>query len=260
MTNLIIVAFDSRSCVCDPSMPEYENLIIPILVLAVGGLAALAFLLRRGKKPHSDIQDQSNDLEDPSNPKQAVDQAPTEISSHDSVAAKSPDEIEKAREELNTLSLQRQILSSALTAVFEAEAQGKISRKTRDDLVETYKAQTKALDEQITEKKRITELSDLVNEREELIKNFQQRITEIDGRLQQLNSPPGPVPAIPSVGDITQGTVHAANPPIVSSASDSSEGKKPAERAKSRAEERIDAIREEVLRAIERLEKIESEG
>ncbi len=118
----------------------------------------------------------------------------------------------------------------------------------------------RALDEQITEKKRITELSDLMNEREELVKNYQQRITEIDGRLQQLNGSPGSVPTTPSVGDTTQGTVRPQNSPIVSSAGDSGEEKKPVEKTKNRTGERIDAIREEVLKAIERLEKIESEG
>ena len=240
-------------------MPEYTNLIIFVLVLAVGGLVAIAFL-RRGRKPHANTQEKSNDQENMSGPNPAVDSPPADASNNGVVVTKSPEEIEKAREELSTLSLQRQILSSSLTAVFEAEAQEKINRKTRDDLVETYKAQMNVLDEQITEKKRITELSDLRSEREELIKNFQQRIAEIDGRLQQLNNPPGSVTAIPSFGDMTHGAVRQESPPIASSTNDSHDEKKPAEKAKNQTEERIDAIREEVLKAIERLEKIESEG
>jgi hypothetical protein len=48
--------------------------------------------------------------------------------------------------------------------------------------------------------------------------------------------------------------------PKTSADADSAEEKRPVERAKGRTEERMDQIREEVLKAIERLEKIESEG
>jgi len=179
---------------------------------------------------------------------------------HESMELRSEDEIQKAREEIKVLNLQRQITASAMTTIFEAEAQGKISRTSRDRLVEQYKAQLKTLDEQIAERKKTTELSDLVSERQELVKSFEQRLGEIDERLRQLNAPAESVSSTPSLGNQSQCAAQTMNPTTTPEGSNSGEQSKPKERAKSRAEERLDAIREEVLKALERLQQIESEG
>jgi len=178
----------------------------------------------------------------------------------ESVELRSEDEIQKAREELRALNLQRQITTAAMTSIFEAEAQGKISRTSRDRLVEQYKAQLKTLDEQIAERKKTTELSDLLSERQELVKSFEQRLVEIDERLRQLNAPAESVSSTPSLGNQSEDAAQIMNPTTTLEGSNSGEQNKPKERAKSRAEERIDAIREEVLKALERLQQIESEG
>jgi len=178
----------------------------------------------------------------------------------ESVGLRSEDEIQKAREELRVLNLQRQITASAMTTIFEAEAQGKISRTSRDRLVEQYKAQLKTLDEQIAERKTTTELSDLLSERQELVKSFEQRLIEIDERLRQLNTPTELVSSTPSLGNQSQDAAETLNPTTTLEGSDSNEQSKPKEKAKSRAEERLDTIRQEVLKALERLQQIESEG
>jgi len=170
------------------------------------------------------------------------------------------DLVEKARDELRTLSLQRQITTHAMTAVFEAEAQGKISRVSRDLLVETYKSQLRSLDEQIAEKKKITELTDLLNERGELVKSFEKRLAEIDERLQLLNAPSELAPPTVSLGNPSQQVADIPDPTITVDDKGDSQETKPKTRIKSLTEERIEAIREEVLKAMERLEQIESEG
>lgn len=228
--------------------------------LGVIGLAAMiiVFLKRRAKT--ASVERTSKDQEKAAAFQKTTGETDRSEPQPESTELHSEHEIEKAKEELRALNLQRQITTSAMTTVFEAEAQGKISRPDRDKLIEEYKAELKALDEQIAERKKITELSDLLSERQELVKSFEQKLAEIDERLRHLNAQSDLISSIPPLGNPTQDTAKIVNPTTALGGSNGVEESKPKEKARSRAEERIDAIREEVLKALERLEQIESEG
>jgi len=236
-------------------MLDYASI---LLILIIGSLAVMITMFLKRRSSRSGSSKESNDHEDPSDLQQVVDKPRSAESGP--ASSRSTEEVEKAREELRTLNLRREIVASALTAIFEAEAQGKIGCDSRDSLIETHKAQMRALDDQIAERKKVTELSDLLNEREELVRSFEQRIAEIDEQLQRLNGSPELRPQIPPIGEMAQEAARMTDVPKTSADANSAEEKRPVERAKGRTEERIDQIREEVLKAIERLEKIESEG
>ena len=236
-------------------MLDYASI---LLILIIGSLAVMITMFLKRRSSRSGSSKESNDHEDPSDLQQVVNKPRSAESGP--ASSRSTEEVENAREELRTLNLRREIVASALTAIFEAEAQGKIGCDSRDSLIETHKAQMRALDDQIAERKKVTELSDLLNEREELVRSFEQRIAEIDGQLQRLNGSPELRPQIPPIGEMAQEAARMTDVPKTSADADSAEEKRPVERAKGRTEERIDQIREEVLKAIERLEKIESEG
>jgi len=234
-----------------------------IIVGAALGMICLAAMitrfLKRRARGHSTAQN-SGDQEKATASQDATSEAQSTKPQLESVQLRSEDEIEKAREELRVLTVRRQVTASAMTTIFEVEAQGKIGRVSRDRLVEEYKAQLTALDDQIAERRKITELSDLLSERQELVKSFEQRLIEIDERLRQLNARADLVSPIPSLGNPPQEPTKMINPATPLGGSNCVEESKPKEKARSRAEERIDAIREEVLKALERLEQIESEG
>ncbi|MCJ7505679.1 hypothetical protein MUP05_04330 [Candidatus Bathyarchaeota archaeon] len=236
-------------------MLDYASI---LLILIIGSLAVMITMFLKRRSSRSGSSKESNDHEDLSDLQQVVNKPRSAESGP--ASSRSTEEVEKAREELRTLNLRREIVASALTAIFEAEAQGKIGCDSRDSLIETHKAQMRALDDQIAERKKVTELSDLLNEREELVRSFEQRIAEIDGQLQRLNGSPELRPQIPPIGEMAQEAARMTDVPKTSADANSAEEKRPVERAKGRTEERIDQIREEVLKAIERLEKIESEG
>jgi TolA-binding protein len=236
-------------------MLDYASI---LLILIIGSLAVMITMFLKRRSFRSRSSKESNDHEHPSDLQQIVGKPRSAESGP--ASSRSTEEVEKAREELRTLNLRREIVASALTAIFEAEAQGKIGCDSRDSLIETHKAQMRALDDQIAERKKVTELSDLLNEREELVRSFEQRIAEIDGQLQRLNGSPELRPQIPPIGEMAQEAARMTDVPKTSADANSAEEKRPVERAKGRTEERIDQIREEVLKAIERLEKIESEG
>ena len=160
--------------------------------------------------------------------------------------------VSEAREKLKVLKLERQILGSAVTTIYESHSKGVISEAERDRMLEKYKVDLKGLEKGIDENQQIVDLHDLEVEREELIKSFQAKLAEIDVRLKGLKSgaqSPKPDKAAARgsgekdpVGQ-SQGSKGNSDPqPLTDS------------------EKRIDQIREEILRAMDRLEQIETEG
>ena len=67
----------------------------------------------------------------------------------------------KARESLKILKLERQILGSAVTTIYESQTKGLITQAERDQLVEKYKVDIKRLEKAIDENQHIVDLFDL---------------------------------------------------------------------------------------------------
>jgi len=157
----------------------------------------------------------------------------------------SADEVNKARQSLKVLRLERQIIGSALTTIFESESKGIISQPERDRLVGKYKVDLGQLDKTIEEHQRIVDLCDLQNSRDELIKNFNAKLAELDTRIKSLKTGnPGQVEPLQSSTTSSE-TISAIDPE---------------EHEATDAEKRVEQIREEILKAMDRLEQIESEG
>lgn len=234
-----------------------DNATTVAAALGVTGLAVMiTVFFKRRAKPYLPRQI-GEVLEGRSLAASAAEDAKRELKSY---THHSEAEIQKAREDLRVLNLQRQITAKAMSSIFEAEAQGKIDRTGRDRLVSQYKAQLKVLDEQIAERRRITELPDLLSERQELIRNFERRLAEIDQRLRQLNISLEAASSSPHPVNDSQDTMQLSNPSITLEESNCDQESKMRDTSKSHAEARLDAIREEVLKALERLQKIDSEG
>jgi hypothetical protein len=172
----------------------------------------------------------------------------------------SAEAVNNAREALKVMKLERQILGSAVTTIYESHSKGVISETERDQMLEKYKVDLKRLEKGIAENQQLVELHDLEIEREEVIKRFKAKLAEIDARLKDLKS-----------GSIT----HKPENPVSdthSTNSDRSNGSNSSEshehepdenldqQAVNESETRIDQIREEILKAMDRLEQIETEG
>jgi hypothetical protein len=170
-------------------------------------------------------------------------------------------DVGKARDHLRIAGLERDIISGAMTTIYEAEAKGHINEGERNQLVQRYKVDLKRIDSEIETFKNVVDLHELESAKEDLLKSFQEKLLEIDERINKIKPfltqlpemeartpPPTTTPPKPDE------TNTPANPPA------NKEKAPPKERAKNKAEERLDAIREEVLKAMERLEQIETEG
>jgi hypothetical protein len=165
-------------------------------------------------------------------------------------------DVSRSRDRLRLASLERDIIGDALTKIYEAETRGQINDSEKNQLLQRYKTDLKRVDSEIDTHKKTVDLYELESAKEDLLKSFQEKMLEIDLRISQirptvtttLETTPKP-PETPKTE--TTATPPPANPP---------KERPPKDKPKNKAEERLETIREEVLKAMERLEQIETEG
>ena len=169
-------------------------------------------------------------------------------------------DIAKARNKLRVANLERDIIGDALTKIYEAEAKGTINEPEKNQMIQPYKNDLKRVDGEIDTYKETVDLYELEAAKEDLFKRFQETFLDIQARIEKIRpslnlpastetKPAEPKPA-PAKTEPEEQTDENAPP----------KEKPPREKARNKAEEKIETIREEVLKAMERLEQIETEG
>jgi tetrahydromethanopterin S-methyltransferase subunit G len=166
----------------------------------------------------------------------------------------------KAKEELRVLNLEREILSDALRKLYEAHATGKITEEERDRLAQTYKERMMTVKEAIAKDESIVALHELEAMQEDLIKLFNERFDEISTKIEELRT------------KIEAKTIKEVTIPEAKPSKKPESKEKPEEKAKrkrkppskptpmSEAEKRIEEIRAEVEKVLERLGQMEIEA
>ena len=154
--------------------------------------------------------------------------------------SESEEDVRKAKDALKILQLERQIIGSALTTIFESESKGIISAVERVRLVDKYKVDLKQLEEKIKQHQRVVDLNELENARQELAKSYNLRMSEIDEKIRLLTD-----------GSLSMQSQADDPPPTTQPAKANS--------TVSDAEKRVEQIRDEILKAMDRLEQIESD-
>jgi len=180
------------------------------------------------------------------------------------------DDLERSRREMRTLLLERDLLSAALTKVYEAENEGKITREEREMIAKRYSSQIRDMESKLSDKELIVEVGELEGLRDELVTLFREKIQNIESRLDQAKE------RLPSVSQqeakgmespVASGTRSKPATPLLATASAQSSQSEDLERAVERkapkrddteGERRVKAIRDEVMEALERLEQIDS--
>jgi hypothetical protein len=173
----------------------------------------------------------------------------------------SPEEAAKAKEELRILDLEREILSDAIRRLYEAHAEGKITEEERERLAQTYKTRMVTVKEAISKDEHLVALHELEAMQEDLLKLFSERFDELSGKIEELRSK---VEAKP-IKEITIPSPKAETAPKPEEKPESEEKakrkRKPAAKPSPRteAEKRIEEIRAEVEKVLERLGQMEIE-
>jgi hypothetical protein len=165
-----------------------------------------------------------------------------------------PEEAKRVQKQLRTLDIEREALSDAIRRFYEAQAEGKISEEERERLAHRYKDRMMKIKDNISRSESVVALHELEAMQEDLIKMFSDRFDDVNRKIGDLRThlevkPLVEVPVPPKAPAM-------AAPPF-------KERKRVRRRRpprKTEAEKRVEEIRAEVEKVLERLEQIEVEA
>jgi len=168
-----------------------------------------------------------------------------------------------AKDELRILDLEREILSDAIRRLYEAHAEGKISEQERERLASSYKSRMTAVKESMAKDETIVALHELEGMQEDLMKLFSERFGDLSSKVEALRSKIEVQP----VKEIPVKMPKTTMPEELEEAEEEEEEKPrrkkkaPAKPSpKSEAEKRIEEIRNEVEKVLDKLGQMEIES
>ena len=167
------------------------------------------------------------------------------------------------------LDLEREILGDALRRLYEAQAEGKISEQEREKLAASYKARMMSIKESISKDETIVALHDLEGMQEDLMKLFSERFGELTSKVEELRTkidvkPIREIPVkLPTQTPTSQMEKMDEDEEEETGEEKQKKKRKPPEEkpnAKTEAEKRIDSIRSEVEKVLDKLGQMEIES
>ncbi|MCJ7614346.1 hypothetical protein MUO71_06265 [Candidatus Bathyarchaeota archaeon] len=163
---------------------------------------------------------------------------------------------QKSQKELRVLDVESEIVSFGIRRLYEAQAEGKITEQERERLAKEYKLRMNEIKGAITENESVVALHELESMQDNLIKLFNDRFDEINKKIGSLrgNLNIKPKPETPKPTS-TPSALPSSRPENAQK-----EPRKPSKPKKTEAEERIDQIKSEVEKVLERLGQMETEA
>jgi MFS superfamily sulfate permease-like transporter len=234
-------------------LPFDDPLTIAIIIVGVVIACSIVifYLRRRGKKTKKTSREEKSQAELTGFPFKVVKSVPQEDASH-------------AKDELRILDLEREILSDAIRRLYEASAEGKITEQERERLAQTYKARMMTVKNAISMDESVVALHELEGMQEDLMKLFSERFDDLSNKIEELRSKTETKP----IKEITIAPKETANettgPEEKASTEEKAKRKRRPAAAKSsprtEAERRIEEIRAEVEKVLDKLGQMEIES
>ncbi|UCC33227.1 MAG: hypothetical protein JSW53_05510 [Candidatus Bathyarchaeota archaeon] len=162
-------------------------------------------------------------------------------------------EAKEAKTKLRTMGLEREILSNAIRRLYEAQAEGEINPEERERLAKRYKERMYEIKNYISRSESVVALHELEETQEDLIKLFNNRFDELNEKIEGVRS---------SLGMKHLEEAPTAPPTPIPEPSERREARAPRRRRppkKTEAEKRIEEIKAEVEKVLQRLGQIEAE-
>jgi hypothetical protein len=222
-----------------------------VLVVVIACAIVIYAMRRRGKKPEKTPIRPEMELELKGLPFKVTKSVQSTDASH-------------AKDELRILDLEREILSDAIRRLYEAHAEGKISEQERERLAGSYKSRMMAVKESMAKDETIVALHELEGMQEDLMKLFSERFGELSSKVEELRSKI-------DVKAVKEIPVQMPKPPMLEEPEEAGEEeeeetkkkrRKPSEKPspKTEAEKRIEEIRSEVEKVLDKLGQMEIES
>jgi len=163
----------------------------------------------------------------------------------------SSSDLDHSRREMRTIMVERDLLSSALMKLYEAENEGRITKEEREMISKRYSEQIKDLQAKLKDVELVVEVGELESLRNELVTLFEQKIQNIEGRLDAAKQ---------RLGVVAPEILKKEGAPKVNRGTDLERAvEKRAKPEMSESERRVKEIRDEVMEALTRLEQIDIE-
>jgi hypothetical protein len=106
-------------------------------------------------------------------------------------------DLERSRRDMRTTMVERDLLSSAMMKLYEAETEGRITREEREMISKRYSDQIKDLQSKLKDVELVVEVGELEGLRNELITLFDGKIQNIEARLEIARQRLGPAAPLP---------------------------------------------------------------
>jgi acetate kinase len=151
---------------------------------------------------------------------------------------------------MRTIMVERDLLSSAIMKLYEAENEGRITTGEREMIAKRYSDQVKDMQSKLKDVELIVEVGELEKLHEELVTMFQEKVQNLEARLDQakerLNAvapqvmkKESPVPVIEKTTELEKVVERKAKPEM------------------TEGERRVKELRDEIMNELARLEQID---
>ena len=224
-----------------------------VLVVVIACIVVIYAMRKRGKQPEKTPQRPEMEPELRGLPFKVTKSVQSTDASH-------------AKDELRILDLEREILSDAIRRLYEAHAEGKISEQERERLAGSYKSRMMAVRESMAKDETIVALHELEGMQEDLMKLFSERFGELSSKVEELRSKID-VKAMKEIPVQMPKPLMAEEPEEAGEeeeeeAETKKKRRKPSEKPspKTEAEKRIEEIRSEVEKVLDKLGQMEIES
>ena len=177
-------------------------------------------------------------------------------------------EVDKAKVSIRTLTLQQEILGMVMKRLFEAEDEGEINKAERERLSQNYEGELQSVTEQLNKAELIVSLNELEEIRSSIITQFQETLNDtqskIDLIIKELNIQqiePEPTEEPKQETPVRPRRTRPRPQPQQEEPEDDPEGDDPdaPSRGRQTVEDRLDKLKQDVLKELEELDRLELE-
>ena len=233
------------------------DMILGIGALAVAAVAILLFVRATGGTGGSQ---RGEPISEPEPLKVSVDPSRrVKVSELQRLAKR--DQVSDARIKIRTLALQQEIITMVMKRLFEAEDNGEISREERERLGKGYEAEMNQVTEELNRAELIVSLNELEEIRSDLVSQFQETLADtqskIDMIIGELHIEP-PTPPEPEEKPAPRPA--RRKPRRRPRPQPEEEDEDEAPQGRDTVEDRLNKLKEDVLKELEELDRLELEG
>jgi len=147
--------------------------------------------------------------------------------------------------------VERDMLSSALMRIYEAENEGRITKEERELISRRYSEQIKQIESKLKDAELYVEVGELERLRDELVSLFQSKIRNIETRLEEARQRLG----------LTLSGQEITSSKEIAQPTDELEAvvQRKAKQEIPEPERRVNELRQEIMQALSKLEQIDTE-